>query len=96
MTEFELPGGSILGLMPEDGIQRLLGGSLPELRRARGVPRSELYLVVDDPRTFHERAVEAGATELSAVQLRDWGHRAGYSLDPDGHVIAFAGAGDGV
>jgi catechol 2,3-dioxygenase-like lactoylglutathione lyase family enzyme len=90
MTEFELPGGSILGLMPEDGIRRLLGEALPELRGARGIPRSELYLVVDEPRSFHGRAVKAGASELSPVQPRDWGHDAGYSLDPDGHVVAFA------
>jgi len=28
--------------------------------------------------------------ELSGVENRDWGHRAAYSLDPDGHVLAFA------
>jgi catechol 2,3-dioxygenase-like lactoylglutathione lyase family enzyme len=95
MTEFELPGGSILGLMPEEGVRRLLGPSLPDLRRAQGIPRSELYLVVDDPRGSHERAIKAGAVELSAVQPRDWGHSAGYSLDPDGHVVAFAEVDEG-
>jgi len=24
------------------------------------------------------------------VESRDWGDRAGYCLDPDGHVLAFA------
>jgi hypothetical protein len=32
----------------------------------------------------------AGAKELSAMAARDWGHAAAYSLDPDGHVLAFA------
>ena len=90
MTEFELRGGAILGLMPEAGIRRLLGGAMPDPAAARGIPRSELYLLVDDADPFHRRALEAGARELSPLLLRDWGHRAAYSLDPDGHVLAFA------
>lgn len=90
MTEFELAGGAVLGLMPESGIRRLLGDALPDPADARGVPRAELYLVVDDPRAFHARALSAGARELSPLLPRSWGHRAAYSLDPDGHVLAFA------
>lgn len=91
MTEFPLPGGGVLGLMPESGIVRLLGPTLPDPGLARGVPRAELYLVVDDPRSYHARALAAGARELSPLLPRDWGHTAAYSLDPDGHVLAFAG-----
>lgn len=90
MTEFTLPGGAILGLMPEAGIERLLGPALPSPSLARGVPRAELYLVVQDPDEYQARAVAAGARELSPSQLRSWGHVAAYSLDPDGHVLAFA------
>jgi catechol 2,3-dioxygenase-like lactoylglutathione lyase family enzyme len=90
MTEFTLPGGAILGLMPESGIRRLLGAALPDPADARGTPRSEVYLVVDDPASYHRRALDAGARELSPLSPRDWGHEAAYSLDPDGHVIAFA------
>ena len=39
MCEFKLPGGAILGLMPESGIRRLLGSSLPDPALARGIPR---------------------------------------------------------
>ena len=92
MTEFELPGGAVLGLMPQAGIKRLLGAALPDPAAAAGVPRAELYLVVDDAEAAHTRALAAGARELSAVAPRDWGHHAGYSLDPDGHVLAFARA----
>ncbi|MBX3464980.1 MAG: VOC family protein [Planctomycetes bacterium] len=91
MTEFELPGGAVLGLMPEASIRRLLGPVLPDPAAARGVPRAELYLLVDDPRAAHARALAAGARELGAPAPRDWGHTAGYLLDPDGHVLAFAG-----
>jgi predicted enzyme related to lactoylglutathione lyase len=90
MTEFLLPGGSTLGLMPEAGIMRLLGVALPDPRSASGVPRAEVYLRVDDAPAYLERAVWAGARELSPVQPRDWGDAAGYCLDPDGHVLAFA------
>jgi catechol 2,3-dioxygenase-like lactoylglutathione lyase family enzyme len=90
MTEFELSGGSVLGLMPAKGIKRLLGEALPDPESAAGIPRSELYLVVDDAVAYQRRAVEAGARELSGVESRDWGHDAGYVLDPDGHMLAFA------
>ena len=90
MTEFRLGEGTILGLMPAAGIKRLLGDRLPDPNNAAGTPRAELYLVVEDPGTCHRRALDNGAKELSALSLRDWGHEAAYSLDPDGHVLAFA------
>ena len=90
MTEFVLPGGAILGLMPEAGIRRLLGDALPDPGAARGTPRAELYLMTRDPAAWHARALAAGARELSPLQARDWGHHAAYALDADGHVLAFA------
>jgi GNAT superfamily N-acetyltransferase len=101
MTEFELPGGAILGLMPEEGAARVLGRALattppsdsprlPSATSPSGPPRSELYLLVSDPASYHLRALAAGAREASALAERNWGHEAAYSLDPDGHVLAFA------
>ena len=90
MTEFALGAQVVLGLMPEAGIRSLLGPSLPDPAAAHGIPRAELYLVVQDPATYHARAQAAGATELSPLTRRFWGDDAAYSLDPDGHVIAFA------
>jgi uncharacterized protein len=87
MTEFELGDGAILGLMPEAGIERLLEGRID----ARGPgSRAELYLVLDEAEAHHARSLAAGAEELSAPSLRGWGDVAGYSLDPDRHVLAFA------
>jgi len=94
MTEFTLPGNSILGLMPEAGVRKLLGAALPDPGAARGTARSEIYLVVEDPGSYHRRALEAGARELSSLSARDWGHHAAYSLDPDSHVVAFATPSD--
>ena len=90
MTEFDIGSNTVLGLMPEAGIRRLLGERLPNPAMARGTPRAELYLVVDDAGACHARALAAGARELSALAERAWGHRVAYSVDPDGHVLAFA------
>lgn len=90
MTEFTLPGDAILGLMPIEGIRSLLGRALPDPATAQGIPRAELYLLVADPQAWHSRALSAGATELSPLREQNWGHLAAYSLDLDGHVLAFA------
>jgi uncharacterized glyoxalase superfamily protein PhnB len=92
MTEFALAEGAVLGLMPAAGIRRLLGPALPDPDAAAGTPRAELYLRVADASACHARALAAGARELSALAARDWGERVAYSLDPDGHVLAFAEA----
>lgn len=89
MTEFDLGGGAVLGLMPEAGIRQLLGPKLPD-PSASQTPRAELYLRVSDPEAAHARALAAGGRELSPVRPRSWGDRAGYVLDPDQHVLAFA------
>ncbi|MBK6568135.1 VOC family protein [Candidatus Aalborgicola defluviihabitans] len=90
MTEFLLPSGGVLGLMPEAGIKNLLGPALPDPSLARGIPRAEVYLLTEDALSYHRRALAAGAKELSGFKVRDWGHTAAYSLDPDCHVLAFA------
>ena len=94
MTEFTLSESCTLGLMPEAGIKRLLGDLLPDPARGGGIPRAEIYLRVEDASAFHRRAIEAGAAELSPLADRDWGDRVAYSLDPDGHVLAFAEKGN--
>jgi len=94
MTEFELPGGSIIGLMPEAGIKKLLNGKTEDPSAANGIPRCEIYLLVDDPQYYYDSALQNGALEISPLSLRDWGHRAAYCADPDGHILAFAIGGD--
>lgn len=90
MTEFELPGGCVLGLMPEAGIRTLLGDSIPDPASASGIPRAELYLIVDDAQGYFHRAVKMGGKVCSPIQPRDWGAIVAYLTDPDGHVLAFA------
>lgn len=90
MTEFHLSDDHVLGLMPEAGIKRLLGDSIPDPSLNRGTPRAELYLTVSDPASYHARALKHGAKELSPLEKRNWGDWAAYSLDLDGHVLVFA------
>ncbi|MBX3274230.1 MAG: VOC family protein [Sandaracinaceae bacterium] len=92
MTELSLGDGCVLGLMPRDGIARLLEGRA-DPRGPAGLARAELYLLVDDPAAYHARALAAGAEELSPLAPRDWGHVAAYSRDLDGYVLAFAREG---
>ena len=89
MTEFDLPGCK-LGLMPEKGIAKIVWPSAPHPELGTGIPRCELYLKVSDANEYHQRGIELGAEEISPVEARDWGDFAGYQIDPDGHIIAFA------
>ncbi len=91
MTELPLCEATVLGLMPEANITRLLGPTI-DPAAAGPVPRAELYLLVPDPAAHHARALAHGARELSPLLPRPWGHLAAYSQDPDGHVLAFASA----
>jgi len=90
MTEFQLVNHVTLGIMPEEGIMRVLENKIPHPQDAHGIPRSELYLFVDDANAYYNRLVQAGGTGISTKQLRNWGDYVAYGLDQDGHVLAFA------
>ncbi|MCB0361853.1 MAG: VOC family protein [Bdellovibrionales bacterium] len=90
MTEFNIDDKCVIGLMPEQGIKRLLGDAIQDPSKGSRGPRAELYLRVNDPELYHKRALAAGAKELSELGQRDWGDIAAYSEDMDGHVLAFA------
>lgn len=90
MTEFEINSFLKLGLMPENGIVKILGNHTPHPALGNGIPRCELYLHVQEPEQAINIALQAGAVLVSAISLRDWGDRAGYVADPDGHIIAYA------
>lgn len=90
MTEFTLNDFVKIGLMPNDGIAKIITPKLPHPTSGIGIPRCELYLQVDNIETIFEEAKQAGATEISPITLRDWGDYVGYISDFDGHVIAIA------
>jgi len=92
MTEFRLGRGVKLGLMPADGIVRILNGQVrePHEEAGGGGPRCELYLYVDDPDRYYDRVVRAGGRGISRGATRSWGDFVAYGSDDDGHLIAFA------
>lgn len=90
MTEFTLGATLKLGLMPEKGIAKIISGNLPHPENGTGIPRCELYLKVVDLEAVFAHALACGAQLVDPVKPRDWGDRAGYLADPDGHVIALA------
>ncbi|HSI90638.1 MAG TPA: VOC family protein [Adhaeribacter sp.] len=90
MTEFQLAPNLKLGLMPETGIARILADKTPHPSSGNGIPRCEIYLYVEDLEGFYNRALKAGAKEISEIADRNWGDRVGYLADPDGHVVAVA------
>lgn len=90
MTEFALGQNVVLGLMPQQGIINLLGSAVGEVGQSTKIAGAEIYLVVTDPAAYHQRALSAGAHELSGLALRNWGDEVAYSADPDGYILAFA------
>lgn len=90
MTEFTISEFCKIGLMPNNGIATIINDTLPHPSRGIGIPKCELYLLVKDVEFEYAHAISCGAKEVSSLQLRDWGDRACYFSDPDGHIIAFA------
>lgn len=90
MTEFTVADNLKLGLMPEDSIAAILTPKTPHPASGSGIPRCELYIYTDNIEEKFEKAIKTGAKEISRIELRSWGDKAGYLADPDGHIIAFA------
>lgn len=90
MTEFNLSLYCKLGLMPENGIAKILNNKIPHPSSGNGIPRCELYLKVPNAITYFKRGLTLGAKEISPFTQRDWGDKVGYLVDLDGHVVAFA------
>jgi len=90
MVEFELAPNAKLGLMPIDGISRIVGVDTIKSYLKDIPPRSELYLMVENLDEIYSRAMSIGAIPLSPIQNRNWGHRVGYVADIEGNILAFA------
>jgi catechol 2,3-dioxygenase-like lactoylglutathione lyase family enzyme len=90
MTEFELSPNLKLGIMPENGIAKIIGNKTQHPANGSGIPRCEIYLLLEDILPYYERAKELNALPISEIATRDWGHKVCYFSDPDGHIIAFA------
>jgi len=90
MTEFNLDDKATLGIMPEEGIMKILNNKIQHPKEAKGIPRCEIYLYVDSPDEYYYRLIKAGGEGISKGELRNWGDYVSYGADIDGHIIAFA------
>lgn len=89
MTEFELTDDFTLGLMPNSGIAKILAGKTPPPESGTGIPRCELYLYVDDIEGELYNILQNNIELISGLEERNWGDKAFYFADPDGHIIVF-------
>ena len=90
MTEFELSNSLKLGIMPENGIAKIIEEKTQHPSRGNGIPRCEIYLLVENLNPYYDRAKALNALVVSDTENRDWGHRVCYFSDPDGHIVAIA------
>ncbi len=90
MTEFIVSENCKIGLMPNKGIAKILADKTPHPDSGNGIPRCELYLYVDDIQGEFDNAIKCGAKLISPITEMNWGDRACYFSDPDGHILAFA------
>ncbi|WP_459195379.1 VOC family protein [Wukongibacter baidiensis] len=90
MIEFKLSRNVILGIMPEDGIVKVLEEKIPHPHGANGIPRSEIYIYVDSPENYYDKLIEAGGEGISKAATRPWGDYVSHGSDLDGHIIGFA------
>ena len=90
MTEFTLFENCKIGLMPEDGIAKIITPAAQHPKLGSQIPRCEIYLRVMAPQEYILRALDIGAKEVSEFSKRDWGDTVGYVSDLDGHILAFA------
>lgn len=90
MTEFDLNDSTKLGLMPQEGIAKILLDKTPDPSTGSGIPRCELYLKVNNAQEYFQRGINLGGKEISKLQERNWDDKVSYISDLDGHIIAFA------
>lgn len=90
MTEFELSNSLKLGIMPENGIAKIIEEKTQHPANGNGIPRCEVYLLVENLKSYYDRAKALNALVVSEPENRDWGHRVCYFSDPDGHIVAIA------
>lgn len=90
MTQFKLTDACTVGLMPNNGIAKIITPKMSHPENAFGIPKCELYLYVNNIELYFENAQSIGAILISPIEERNWGDRACYFSDIDGHIIAFA------
>ena len=70
MTEFILSDRCKLGLMPHDGIVKILKDFMPHPDRGNGIPRCELYLRTNGVTAEYDNALQIGASSSVLLKVR--------------------------
>jgi len=89
LFRIESDTGEVVAHLSVDGAEFWLADESPEhfnfSPESLGGGSVRIVLVVDDPDSFFERAVSAGATAISAVSDQPYSWRVGRIADPFGH-----------
>lgn len=91
-AEFLTPGDLRLGLYHRGGYVRNFDTVHVSERPTVGVTATELYVECDDVEATLGRLISVGAQMISPLSERPWGDICAYVADPDGNVLAIAGA----
>ena len=71
-----------------DVIMALIDWKVEARRPFQSTP-DNLYFATEELDAVHERALAAGARQVSRIEKRPWGERSFYCLDPDGNRLCF-------
>lgn len=75
MTEFQLGNNLKFGIKPQNGIAKIIEEKTQHPANGNGIPRCEIYQVVEDLQPYYHRAIELGAVLVSETAARDWGNK---------------------
>ena len=75
----------------DDVIVAVIDWAVEPLGPFQSTPEN-LYFATDALEAVHQRASNARARQLSAIETRPWGERSFYCLDPDGNRLCFVDA----
>src|SRR5437588_10680639 len=85
----ESPDGEVVARMAVEGAEFWVADESPEYKNfspeTLGGATTRIVLTVEDPDAMYARAVKAGATVVSPVQVQDHGWRQGRGMDAYGH-----------
>lgn len=93
MVEMPITDSTRIGLMPGDGIVKILDDKIENPNNNLETPRCELYIYVDQPTRYYQQAIALGATGICPAKYQNWGDYVAYVRDFDGNILAFASRG---
>ncbi len=90
IVEFEIVPGFIIGLATDELQTKLFDPDIFAKYRNNSGSNAELYIECENAEEMHKKALSLGCLELSPFTKRDWGDEVGYSINHEGHILAFA------